>query len=139
TGDLSILARSLTMLGAVDQVHRNLKDAGQKLEEALKISRRARHQEALVQALSFLCLQTYLQGDFQSTVQYAQEGVSVARAIQDDFNELRMQAFLCQGHWSAGNFARAFSLAHETMAQAEERGNAFVRGRLLNTLGWFHH
>src|SRR5690606_1878066 len=37
------------------------------------------------------------------------------------------------------NFARAFSLAHETMAQAEERGNAFVRGRLLNTLGWFHH
>jgi DNA-binding SARP family transcriptional activator len=139
SGDQSIRARSLTMLGAVDQVHRNLTEAGRKLKEALEISRRAGDKDALVQALSFLCLQAYLQGNSQSTVRFAQEGVSVAREVQDGFNELRIQAFLCQGHWSTGNYAHAFSLVHETMTQAEERGNAFVRGRLLNTLGWFHH
>jgi tetratricopeptide (TPR) repeat protein len=96
-------------------------------------------QDALVQALSFLCLQTYLQGDFQATVHYAQEGVTVARAVQDDFNELRIQAFLCQGEWSTGNYTTALSLLREGLTQAEERGNRFVQGRLLNTLGWFHH
>jgi tetratricopeptide (TPR) repeat protein len=139
TGDPRILARSLTMLGAVDQVHRKLVEAGRKLEEALEISRQTGDKDALVQALSFLCLQTYIQGNSESTMQLAQEGVAVAREVQDDFNELRIQAFLCQGHWSTGNYAQAFTLLRETMTQAEERGNKFIRGRMLNTLGWFHH
>ncbi len=139
TGDPRLLARSLTMLGAVDQVHRNLTNAGKKLEEALEISRHTQDREALVQALSFLCLQSYIQGNLQGMVQYAQEGVTVAREVQDDFNELRIQSFLCQGQWSTGHYAQAFSLVQEVMAQAEERGNRFVQGRLLNTLGWFHH
>jgi DNA-binding SARP family transcriptional activator len=139
TGDSLIRARSLTMLGAVDQVHRKLAEAGRKLEEALAISRQAQDQESLVQALSFLCLQAHLQSNAPATVQLAQEGVTVARTVQDDFNELRIAAFLCQGLWSAGNYAQALMLLHETMAQAQERGNTFVVGRLLNTLGWFHH
>ena len=139
TGDQAIRARSLTMLGAVDQVNRKLVDADQKLKEALEICRRVGDKEALVQSLSFLCLQTYLHGNSQSTVQFAQEGVKVARAIQDGFNELRIHAFLCQGQWSAGNFAHAFTQVHTAMVQAEARGNLFIQGRLLNTLGWFHH
>lgn len=139
TGDQSTLARSLTMLGAADQVHRNLAEAGRKLKEALEICRRIGDKDGLVQVLSFLCLQTHLQGNSQLTVQFAQEGVAVAREVQDDFNELRVQAFLCQGYWSTGNYAPALKLAHDVMEQAGERGNKFVRGRLLNTLGWFHH
>jgi tetratricopeptide (TPR) repeat protein len=139
SGDPRILAQSLTMLGAVDQVHRKLVEAGRKLEEALEISRQTGDKEALVQALSFLCLQTYIQGNSESTVHFAQEGVAVAREVQDDFNELRIQAFLCQAHWSTGNYAQAFTLLRETTTQAEERGNKFIRGRMLNTLGWFHH
>ncbi len=138
TSDQRILARSLTMLGAVDQVNRKLASASQKLEEALQISRHIQDKEALVQALSFLCLQTYIQGDLQATMHYAQEGVTIARKVHDDFNELRIQAFLCQGRWSSGHYAQAFSLLQEVMAQAEDRGNRFVQGRLLNTLGWFH-
>lgn len=139
TGDSSLRARSLTMLGAVDQVHRRMSAARQKLDEALRVSRDAEDKEALVQVLSFLCLQTYLQADARATVQLAEEGAMLARAIQDDFNELRIQAFRCQGEWTGGNYARADRLLQETMAQADERGNTFVRGRLLNTLGWFHH
>ena len=90
-------------------------------------------------SLSFLCLQTYLQGNSQLTVRFAQEGVSVARKVQDGFNELRILAFLCQGQWSAGNYPQAFSQARAAMLQAEARGNTFIQGRLLNTLGWFHH
>jgi DNA-binding SARP family transcriptional activator len=139
SGDQRILARSLTMLGAVDQVNRKIADAGHKLEEALSVSRKTGDKETLVQTLSFLCLQSYLQGNSQSTVDFAQEGVAVARNVQDDFNELRIQAFLCLGYWSAGSYAQAYDLAQEAMAQAKERGNKFVEGRLLNTLGWFHH
>ena len=49
SGDSAIRARSLTMLAAVDQVHRKLADADRKLQEALEICRRAGDNEALVQ------------------------------------------------------------------------------------------
>jgi tetratricopeptide (TPR) repeat protein len=48
-------------------------------------------------------------------------------------------AFLCLAHWSAGEYAQAFTVAREGMAKARERGNTFFLGRLTNTLGWFHH
>ncbi|MFN2201107.1 MAG: ATP-binding protein [Caldilineaceae bacterium] len=139
TGDLSIQALALTMLGAVDQVRRNLTDAGRKLKEALEISRQAGDRYATVQALSFLCLQASLQARTDLTMEYTREGVTAAQEVGDGINELRMLAFQCQGLWSAGRYSDAFALARQVMAEAEERGNAYIQARMSNTLGWFHH
>ncbi|MEZ4865647.1 MAG: AAA family ATPase [Caldilineaceae bacterium] len=130
---------ALTMLGAVDQVQRRLPDAGRKLAEALQIGRRAENKDATVETLAFLCLQSYLLGDFSATLQFGNESVTVARTIHNDLNELRCEAFICQAEWNLGNYARAITLLQQTMHKAEVRGNRFIQGRLLNTLGWFHH
>ncbi len=136
--DSPIRGRALTMLGAVDQIQRNLPEAGRKLAEALQINRQAQNPNAVAETLAFLCLQNYLLGDFPATVQVGRQSAAAAHAVHNDLNELRSQAFVCQAEWSLGNYAHAFMLVQQTMAQAAERENQFIQGRMLNTLGWFH-
>jgi class 3 adenylate cyclase/tetratricopeptide (TPR) repeat protein len=137
TGDQRTLARSLISLGAVDQVRGHLRNADRKFAEALQISRREGYQDSLAHALVFLCMQAYLQGKLQSAMHLGQEGVAISHIIHDGFTELRTLAFLCQATWSAGHYAQALTMLHEGMAKAKERRNAFIVGRLTNTLGWF--
>jgi tetratricopeptide (TPR) repeat protein len=108
------------------------------LEEAVQISRREGFYDSLAQGLVQLSASANFQGNFPWALQLAQEGVTVARDIHDGLNELLSFSFLCLAYWSAGNYAQALTVAHEGMTKAKERGNTFILGRLLNTLGWFH-
>jgi tetratricopeptide (TPR) repeat protein len=47
-------------------------------------------------------------------------------------------ARLCLAYWSFGDYAQAFDAVQEGLAKAKERENAFILGRLTNTLGWFY-
>lgn len=139
TGDQKVLARSLASLGSIDIWRGNLQEAEKTLEASLQICRREGYPEALAPALMWRGAQAYWQGDFQRAVQSCQEGVPVSRAIYDGFQELMNLAFLCLAHWSAGEYAQAFTVAREGVTKARERENTFILGRLTNTLGWFHH
>ncbi|RME49339.1 MAG: hypothetical protein D6791_00980, partial [Chloroflexi bacterium] len=139
TRDQHILARSLTLLGSVDQARGHLPAADRKLEAALQISRQLGDKDSRVHTLAFLCLQAYLQGKYRPAIEYGQEGVAVAREVRDGFDELRILAFLSQSCWGAGHYAQARSVLQEGMTLARERENSFIAGRLLNTLGWFHN
>jgi tetratricopeptide (TPR) repeat protein len=138
TGDQKVRARSLVSLGTVEQVRGNLSEAVRTLEESLQISRRGGYTDSLPPALLLLSAQTYWQGDFQSAIRLSQEGVDVSRAIFDGFHELFCFGFLCQSHWSCGNYGKALAVLHEVMTKAHERENKFFLGRMRNTLGWFH-
>ena len=138
-GDQKILARSLSSLGSIDIWRGNLQEAEQKLDASLRISRRDGYLDALSPGLMWRGAQAYWQGDFQRAVQFCREGVPVSRAIYDGFLELMNLAFLCLAHWSGGEYAQAFAVAHEGMTKAKERENTFILGRLTNTLGWFYH
>jgi tetratricopeptide (TPR) repeat protein len=138
TGDQKVRVRSLVSLGTVEQVRGNLSEAARKVEESLQISRREGYIDSLPPALLLLSAQTYWQGHFQSALHLSQEGVDVSRAIFDGFHELFCCGFLCQSHWSCGNYGQALAVLHEVMTKAHERENTFFLGRMRNTLGWFH-
>jgi class 3 adenylate cyclase/tetratricopeptide (TPR) repeat protein len=139
TGDQTIQARSLAILGSVDQARGSLYEAERKFEASLQISRQGGYQDSLASTLMFLSAQSYWQGNFQPAIHLGREGTTVSGAINDGIHELYSLAFLCIAHWSLGHYAQAFTVFHEGMTKATERGNTFMLGRLTNTLGWFHH
>ena len=101
TGDPKTLARSLTSLASVDQVRGNLREADQKLEASLQICRREGYHDSL--ALNPACLAgTPTGGGISRERSLTQEGIAVARAMYDGFNELNGLAFLCLAQWSLG-------------------------------------
>jgi tetratricopeptide (TPR) repeat protein len=137
-GDDKTRARSRISLGAVDHVKGHLTHADRNFAAALQISRREGYHDSLAQALVFLCMTAYEQGNFPSAIHLGQEGVTAARDIHDGFTELRVRAFLCQAYWATGHYGDALHGLQEGMTQARARANRFIIGRLTNTLGWFH-
>jgi tetratricopeptide (TPR) repeat protein len=138
TGDYKILARSLTSLAFVHQVRGNLQEGDQLYEESLRISRREGYQDSIAQNLLWLGAQAHWQGHFPRAIQLGREGLAIAHAISDGVSELFNLAFLCLASWSAGDCVSALEVLHAGITKAKERGNMFILGRLLNTLGWFH-
>jgi tetratricopeptide (TPR) repeat protein len=138
TGDHHILARSLTSLGVVYIEQVNLHEAIRHLEEAVQISRREGYKSTLVPALGWLCNLTYWQGKFPSVRLLAEEGATVTRDIFDSYWDLHCLEFLCQSHWSLGDYGNAFTVSHEIATTAQERNMPFHLSRIHNTLGWFH-
>jgi len=138
TGDQHIRARSLVSLGVVHIEQVNLHEAMRNLEEAVHISRREGYKSSLVPALGWLCNLTYWQGRFQSVRPLAEEGTTVARDLCEGSWELHCLEFLCQSHWSLGDYGKALTLAHEISTKAQERKMPFHLSRIRNTLGWFH-
>ena len=138
TGDLHIRARGLVSLGVVHIEHVHLHDAMRDLEEAVQLSRREGYTSVLVPALGWLCNVTYWQGRFPSVRPLAEEGTTASRALGEGNWELHCLEFLCQSHWSLGDYGQALTLAHEIATKAQERRMAFHLSRIKNTLGWFH-
>jgi class 3 adenylate cyclase/tetratricopeptide (TPR) repeat protein len=138
TGDQKIRARSLVSLGLVYVDRGALHDAIRTFEEAVQINRRERDNRSLASTLAYFCLVNYFQGKFQSIRPLAEEGATVCRDLFDGYNELLNLAFLCQSHWSLGDYGRAFAMTHEIETKAQERQLPFHLSRVRNTLGWFH-
>jgi len=138
TDDPHIRARGLVSLGVVHIEHVNLRDAMRDLEEAVQLSRREGYTSVLLPALGWLCNVTYWQGRFPSVRPLAEEGTTVARALGEGNWELHCLEFLCQAHWSLGDYGQALTLAHEIATKAQERRMPFHLSRIKNTLAWFH-
>jgi tetratricopeptide (TPR) repeat protein len=138
TGDHKILAKGLASLGRVQQVRGDLQEAERHLGISLQISQQESYTDVLAPTLRFLSAQAYWQGRFQRSIHFGQEGLTVARAIHDGFNELTCLSILCMAYWSIGTYAQARLFLHAGVTKATERGNQFTIGRLTNTLGWFH-
>jgi tetratricopeptide (TPR) repeat protein len=120
----------------IEQV--NLHEATRHLEEAVQISRREGDKSTLAPALGWLCNPNYWQGKFPSVRLLAKEGATVARDIFEGSWELHCLEFLCQSHWSVGDYGKAFTVSHEISTKAQERNMPFHLSRIHNTLGWFH-
>jgi tetratricopeptide (TPR) repeat protein len=79
------------------------------------------------------------QGQFQRAIDLGEESLTLAREHYEGMTEFYALAFLCLTYWSVGAFGKAFGVLNEGMRKARERENAFIIGRLTNTLGWFHN
>lgn len=90
-------------------------------EEAVHISRREEDHIALYRALTYLCMQLYFQGKFQAACPLAEEGATVARDLFDSSYELLCLGFLCQAHWSLGDYGKALTVAYEVLTKSQAR------------------
>ena len=138
TGDRNVLARSLSSLGTVHEVRGNLQEAEQHFEASLQISQQEGYKAPLGYTLTNLSAIAYWRGDFPRAIAIGHHGETASRESNDGFHELYSLAFVCLACWSAGHYAQALRALREGMTKATERENLFIRGRLTNTLGWFH-
>ena len=139
TGDQNILAKSLAILGVVHETRGNLLESIRVLEQSMEICRREGHQSALVQNLFHLGQQAYWSADFSRAVAIGEEGVAVSSEIRDGLQELFNLAVVAIACWGAGSYRKAFGVVQDGLKRSDELQNKFIEGRLINTLGWFHH
>jgi len=138
TGDQRVLAKSLSYLGSVDQVHGNLTDADRKLGEAVRIGEAGGFRDIVLVSQMWMGAHANWRGDFPRAIAISREAERTARDIHDGLNELISLAFCCLAHIGLGEYAEAFGVIGEGLRKARERNNTFIVGRLTNTLGWFH-
>src|SRR5262249_30940348 len=86
-GDERLLARTLFLLGAVDQVEARLDEAEVKFTEALRLARTGGFWPIAVQAQAQIGLQFNWQGKFTKAIPVSEEAEQAARDIHHGFNE----------------------------------------------------
>jgi class 3 adenylate cyclase/tetratricopeptide (TPR) repeat protein len=137
-GDQEVLAKSLHLLGIVDQTAGDLSEAKDKFEESLRIARAHGYKRVIAQAQSLLAAQTNWRGEFQEAIDLCRDTEAVAREVGDGFTEMFAMAFRCLAHIGHGEYVAGFETITEGLALAKDRDNAFILGRLGNSLGWLH-
>jgi class 3 adenylate cyclase/tetratricopeptide (TPR) repeat protein len=105
TGDHGVLAKSLSSLGAVQEVRGHLQEAEQHFEASLQISQQAGSTAPLGFTLTNLSAIAYWRGDFRRAIALGHQGETASRATNDGFHELYSLAFVCLAHWSVGHYA----------------------------------
>jgi class 3 adenylate cyclase/tetratricopeptide (TPR) repeat protein len=137
-GDDRLLARSLFILGSVDQMEAKLREAEGKLGEAVRIARAGGFPGVVVQSQVLLGLQQGWQGDFAAAIAINREAEAAAQAVHDGFNEVFAMSNRAFAHVAHGDYREALELLRDGRALALERDNNFIVGRMTNTLGWLY-
>jgi tetratricopeptide (TPR) repeat protein len=138
TGDEQVVARSLTCLGAVDQVHGKLLEGDAKLERALRIGETRGFQDVIPLTLESLGAAANWRGEFQRAITFCWQGERAAANRYDGASELFNQAGRCLAYIGLGEYAEAITAINDGITKARDRDNTFIVGRLTNTLGWLH-
>jgi tetratricopeptide (TPR) repeat protein len=136
-GDAQFLVRTLTTLGLVAVNHGHVEEAERHFAGSLQLSRREGSNAGFPRTLRSLSSLAYWQGHFPSAIDRAQEGATIARALQEGFHELHCLTFLSLASWSQGNYRQSFRITHEVVTKAQDRHNVFFLSRMQNHLGWF--
>jgi predicted ATPase/class 3 adenylate cyclase len=138
TGDQLVLARSLTYLGLVDQIHGRLVDGDQKLDQSLRISEAAGFKSAIAQNQTWLGAHANWRGEFGSAIALCRRAARGAAESHDGFQELMALAFECLALASLGEYAEALAVIETGLAKAKSSDTWFMTGRLTNSLGWLY-
>ncbi len=138
TGDQLVLAKSLSYLGLIDQIHAKLMEADLKLEESLRISEAAGLKDAIAQNQTWLAAHAHWRGEFQKALVLSRKGEQTAAEIHDGFQELLALSFRCLALAALGEYAEAFAVIDDGLTKARDRNSSFILGRLTNSLGWVH-
>jgi tetratricopeptide (TPR) repeat protein len=137
-GDERVVARSLTYLGIVDQVHGKLLEGDAKLKRALHIGETSGFQDVIAPASMHLGAVANWRGEFQKAITLCQQGERAAANMYDGTIELAAQGFRCLAHIGLGEYIEAITAINNGLTKARDRDNRFTVGRLTNTLGWLH-
>ena len=137
-GDDRLLARTLYIMGSLDQMEPKLAEAEDKYNEAIRLAKRGGFAGIIVQVRTVLDLQHNWQGDFAAAIASSRETEEAARAAHDGFNEVLAMSNRAFSHVAHGDYREAFEVLRTGRELCRERDNHFILGRMTNTLGWLY-
>jgi tetratricopeptide (TPR) repeat protein len=137
-GDSRLLARTLFIIGSVDQMEAKLAEAEAKFGEAIRIAQAGGFPGIVVQVQALLGLQRGWQGDFASAIAINRETEAAAQAVHDGYNEVLAMSNRAFAHIGRGDYREALEVLRAGRDLARERDNNFIFGRMTNTLGWLY-
>jgi len=136
SGAQAPLGGALYVQGYVHLVSGRLEAAEEDLGRALAIGRAGGETGRQGLALHTLALRRSWQGEYQASLDLANEAVEIAR-------EHRLVVPLIRGLWNRGvawtdlgDYERALAALNESLALAEKVGDEALIPRIRNTLGW---
>ena len=135
-GDDRLIARTLFLMGSLDQMQARLADAETKFAESLALARTGNHRDIVVQSQTLLSLQRNWQGRFDDAITMCQAVEADAREIHDGFNEVFGMSNRCFALIGRGDYRTAWDTLVRGRTLARERQNHFMFGRMTNTLAW---
>jgi class 3 adenylate cyclase/tetratricopeptide (TPR) repeat protein len=137
-GDTRALARALGALATADQLEGNLTEGSRKYTEMLRLSEDGGFKVGAAQAKMWIGAHANWQGDFPGAIAMSHRAEAAGREARDDVSELVGLAFRCLSEIALGEYVAGQATIVEGLELARSRGNAFVEGRLINSLGWLH-
>jgi len=137
-GDDRLLARTLFIIGSVEQMEAKLDEAEAKLSEAIRIAQQGGFPGIIVQARALVDLQRNWQGNFADSIARSHETEAAARVAHDGYNEVLAMSNRAFAHIAHGDYREAYEVLTRGRDLARERENPFVVGRMTNTLGWLY-
>src|SRR6266542_1534878 len=137
-GDQEVLAKSLYLLGALEQTHGRLSEAELMISESLQIAEPNGFAVIAYQARFMLAMQREWQGHFTATLPVFRRVEEDARAAGDGIYELFAISAGAKTYIARGEHAEALTIMAEGLAKARDRDNKFIVARIANTIGWLH-
>src|SRR6267378_648542 len=135
-GDDRLIARTLFLMGSLDQMQARLAEAETKFAESLALARTGNHRDIVVQSQTLLSLQRNWQGRFDDAITMCQAVEADARELHDGFNEVFGMSNRCFALIGRGDYRAAYDTLARGRTLARERQNHFMFGRMTNTLAW---
>jgi len=138
TGDQHVVARSLCYLGLAAQADGEVAEGDRLFEESLGIARAGGFADTVAVSLTWLGAHANWRGEFARAIETSRQAGAAASEISDGLSELLSLAFICLSQIGLGEYTEALATIDDGLAKARDRNNAFITGRLTNTLGWLY-
>src|SRR5438105_1619033 len=135
-GDDRLIARTLFLMGSLDQMQARLAEAETKFAESPALGRAGNYRDIVVQSQTLLSLQRNWQGRFDDAITMCVAVEAAAREIHDGFNEVFGMSNRCFALIGRGDYRAAYDTLARGRTLARERQNHFMFGRMTNTLAW---
>jgi class 3 adenylate cyclase/tetratricopeptide (TPR) repeat protein len=134
-GDDRLIARTLFLLGSLDQMQARLAAAEDKFTEAIRLAGSG-SRDIIVQVETLLGVQRNWQGRFDETIALCLGAEAAARELHDGFNEVLAMSNRCFSLIGRGDYRAAWEALTRGRTLARERQNHFIFARMGNTFGW---
>ena len=133
--DDRLIARTLFLLGSLDQMQARLAAAEEKFTEGVARARSG-SRDIVAQLEALLSVQRNWQGRFDETIAMCLGVEAAARELHDGFNEVFGMSNRCFALIGRGDYRAAWETLTRGRTLARERQNHFMFARMGNTFGW---
>jgi DNA-binding SARP family transcriptional activator/tetratricopeptide (TPR) repeat protein len=134
TGNPAAEGHALVNLGAADYQQGRFRQAAERFEQAIALSRRAGERSAEARALSNLALAHYQQGRYPQAVHLAQHAHALCCEIGDRFGEAATLDYLGEIHKCQGRYRHAVNYHRQALAVFRKIGHRIGEGIAMDNL-----